>query len=305
MGRRGPVSAAGAASSNATTGTPGLVQLAQDLGGTATAPTVLSLTGVAGTLAIASTAAILSWAAASASPKLTQTIQASDIACNNLTIQPQAPFASATGTNRASGSLIFNIPAVVAGGTIAQILHQYNGASYLTETFIAGGSFRIAGTANINDLIIGSTATANTLALQAATSVTLNGTSFIFASTGGATGLTVSASGAAAGTVTWAAVATSVAYTQAANTTTTGVNTTITAQAGASTFASGDLKIGGGVAAGGGGASAAGYVDFTNQAVALTGTAYVGGAAIATIATFGFLPVKIAGTAVKLVVVQT
>ncbi len=87
------------------------------------------------------------------------------------------------------------------------------------------------------------------------------------------------------------------------NGTTTGVAFAITAQVGASAFASGDLQIGGGAAAGGGGASAAGFVDFRNQAVATSATAYAGGAAIP--ATCGYLPVKIAGTIRKLVVVQT
>lgn len=60
----------------------------------------------------------------------------------------------------------------------------------------------------------------------------------------------------------------------------------------------GDLTLGGGT-----GTSTNGAVNFVNQAVATTATAFAGGAAIP--ATCGYLPVKIAGVLRKLVIVQT
>lgn len=51
------------------------------------------------------------------SPKITQDTPTSDVATANITIQSQAPFASATGTNRNSGNVIVNLLAAVTGGT--------------------------------------------------------------------------------------------------------------------------------------------------------------------------------------------
>ncbi len=90
----------------------------------------------------------------------------------------------------------------------------------------------------------------------------------------------------------------------AQNASTTGVAMSIVAQVGASTFASGDLQLGGGAAAGGGGASAAGHVDFINQTLSGTGSSIIGGQSLAAILVNG-LPVKIGGSLYKVVVMAT
>lgn len=50
-----------------------------------------------------------------------QTQRATDAACNNFTIQTQAPLAGATGANRTPGALILSVPAAVGGGTEAKL----------------------------------------------------------------------------------------------------------------------------------------------------------------------------------------
>jgi hypothetical protein len=92
--------------SSATISTGGLITLAGDLNGTGTSassPKVGQLTGVSGTLSLATTAATISWASGTSSPTLKQ----SDVATNSatgatLTIQSQ----NATGTTSTGGNLI-------------------------------------------------------------------------------------------------------------------------------------------------------------------------------------------------------
>lgn len=59
----------------------------------------------------------IEWAASLASPTIFQATQTSNIATNNISISPQAPFASATTTNRTAGSLVVNLAAPTNGGT--------------------------------------------------------------------------------------------------------------------------------------------------------------------------------------------
>ncbi len=81
----------------------GAFTAAGDLGGNGTSQTVLSLTGSAGTLAIATTAAILQWATASSAPTLKQANNTTNSAtAAALTIQA----ANATGTTATGGKLV-------------------------------------------------------------------------------------------------------------------------------------------------------------------------------------------------------
>ncbi|HJT36826.1 MAG TPA: hypothetical protein VJ818_00235, partial [Actinomycetota bacterium] len=57
----------------------------------------------------------LLFGAAGSSPLISQSTQTSDIAPNDLTIQSQGPFASAS-THKSPGNLVFNTPAPVSGG---------------------------------------------------------------------------------------------------------------------------------------------------------------------------------------------
>ena len=61
--------------------------------------------------------ATLTWPATTVNPTITEAAQTSDAACNNLHLTPQAPFASATGTNRNPGSLEVDLAIPTNSGT--------------------------------------------------------------------------------------------------------------------------------------------------------------------------------------------
>ena len=61
----------------------------------------------------------LAFTAAATSPSFGQLAAASNVAPSNLTISPQAPFGSATGSNRNGTSLIVALPAATNSGTVA------------------------------------------------------------------------------------------------------------------------------------------------------------------------------------------
>jgi hypothetical protein len=90
---------------------------AGDLSGTSTSQTVVSITGASGVVNIAATGNVITWAAATTAPGLSQATQTSDTATNSMTLAPQAPFASATSTNRNAGNLTIALPQPVSGGT--------------------------------------------------------------------------------------------------------------------------------------------------------------------------------------------
>lgn len=69
----------------------------------------------------------LQFGASQASPTISQSTQGSDIATNNLTLSPQAPFASAS-SNKTPGSLIVSLAAPISGGsTRGQFVVKDNG----------------------------------------------------------------------------------------------------------------------------------------------------------------------------------
>jgi hypothetical protein len=78
-----------------------------------TGATVVS--AITGSTPILVTPATVEWTKATTSPVLTQATPTTDVATNNLTIQAQGPFASAS-TNKTPGSVIINNPAAVSGG---------------------------------------------------------------------------------------------------------------------------------------------------------------------------------------------
>ncbi len=76
----------------------------------------------------------------------------------------------------------------------------------------------------------------------------------------------------------------------------------INAQVGASASNSGDLQIGGGASGGGGGL--AGFVDFRNQTLSNTATT-IGAGQLLTGLLAQFVPIKVGGVAMKMVVLAT
>jgi hypothetical protein len=94
------------------------------------------------TLSGTSTTALFTFPAAVAAT-IQQTAPTTDVAVNNLTIQSQAPYASATNNARA-GSIILNIPASVdgysAGGPNPFVQVQYNGTQAIGLGYGNGGS---------------------------------------------------------------------------------------------------------------------------------------------------------------------
>jgi hypothetical protein len=88
---------------------------AGDVTGTYAATTVVGLTGSAGATAVHM--ASLTWDVGVANPNLLQTARSTDAAPSNLTLTPQAPWASATGANRKSGDLLIALSAPTNSGT--------------------------------------------------------------------------------------------------------------------------------------------------------------------------------------------
>lgn len=80
-----------------------------------------------------------------------QATQVSDVATGALTISSQAPFATATGSNRNSPNLNLTTPAPVAGGTTGMVVFQPGGATLLNVASAAPAAAPAAGTGIIWD----------------------------------------------------------------------------------------------------------------------------------------------------------
>ena len=110
------------------------VTWANDLSGSSSSNQyVQSISGNAGgggTVALNVTT--LQWAKGQSSPTISQAAQTTDVATNNLTLAPQGPWASATGSNRNPGSLIVSLSSPASGG------------SHATMTVSEGGTGRAA-----------------------------------------------------------------------------------------------------------------------------------------------------------------
>lgn len=76
-----------------------------------------NVAAISGSSPINVTPATLQWKAATVTPTLTQATQTLDALPNNLILQAQAPFASATGADRTAGSVVINMPLPSNGGT--------------------------------------------------------------------------------------------------------------------------------------------------------------------------------------------
>lgn len=100
-----------------TGGTPGAGQVVGSSGWTAT-PTVTSVThGASADAGSVLSSTALTWGKSVAAPGLLQAARDSDAAPQALTFAPQAPFATATGTNRVPGSFVVALAAPTNGGT--------------------------------------------------------------------------------------------------------------------------------------------------------------------------------------------
>ncbi len=99
---------------SATASNPGMIKLAGDIGGTGSAPTVTDITGASGKVDISSAGNIITWAAATTAPGISQTSTSSaDGADMTIAAQP------ATGAGNDGGNLLLN------GGTSGSALPGY------------------------------------------------------------------------------------------------------------------------------------------------------------------------------------
>ncbi len=78
---------------------------------------VFKVVAISGASPIAVTPALFQWAVGTVSPGWQHLAQTSDAACTNIQIKPQAPFATATGTNRNPGGVTIDLAAPTNGGT--------------------------------------------------------------------------------------------------------------------------------------------------------------------------------------------
>jgi hypothetical protein len=79
-----------------------------------------------------------------ASPTISQSAQLSDVATNNLTITPQAPFASAV-TNLVGGNVIFAMPAPVSGANTSKLIVNQGGVNVFQLSGLSGSALLYLG----------------------------------------------------------------------------------------------------------------------------------------------------------------
>lgn len=174
----------------ATTSALGIIQLAGDLGNIATAPKVVSLTGAAGVISIASTGNVITWTAATTAPGLMQAISAAGSGANMTIAAQSTSFTNANGGNLSLGTgagngsgtpglLNFNI-----GGTLTASLNTV--ALNLTNNIGVLWSSTSA-TPSIKQTTTGS-ATGQAFTIQAQSAVTTGGSLTINAGAGATTG---------------------------------------------------------------------------------------------------------------------
>lgn len=99
-----------------------------DLGGTYPNPIVLNLTHLTGNV---------TFDVAQTTPTISQPIAASDVACKDIVLTPQPPFASATGGNRVGGNFTVSLASPTNGGTTSPVLKINTGAS----TYVSLGQY--------------------------------------------------------------------------------------------------------------------------------------------------------------------
>jgi hypothetical protein len=116
-----------------------------DIAFSTSTPGATTVVSISGATPIAITPAALQWAAATASPIIEQATAASDVATQNITIQSQAPFASAV-TNLTAGNIILNIPASVSGTAHGNAQVQYNGSPVVSFGSVGTTNYLYMGT---------------------------------------------------------------------------------------------------------------------------------------------------------------
>lgn len=255
-----------------------------DLSGSSSSQSVVSLTGSGGFVPIAATGNVLRWLAATTAPGLAQVAATAGVGAT-MSIIAQAGFAGSNG-----GDLVLSSGSGTTAGNVN--VQCGSGATQFAVTALtvrcgpSGDSnywFNVSngnGQARVNAPVFGG---AGFYITNASTS----GDAFYFLPVwNGASSMSFGVS------------CTSCTITQVAAGNVTAKNMTITAQA-----AVGGASVGGDLQLGGGTGNTAGFVDFRNQTVATSATAYAGGAAVPV--TLGFLPVKVGGTTLKLLVAQT
>ena len=87
----------------------------------------------------------LTFTSTQTSPTISQATNVSDVACKNLTIASQAPYASSTGGHENPGTLFLSIPAPASGGTQGIIGFQDSGSQWLSFGAVNGTSANNAG----------------------------------------------------------------------------------------------------------------------------------------------------------------
>ena len=101
-----------------------------------------TVVAISGASPLPITPAILQWPKATVSPSLKIAAQTTDTACTDVHIVAQAPFASATGTNRNPGNVDIDLASPTNGGTTEGYLRITRGGTQIMQlgSFPAGGS---------------------------------------------------------------------------------------------------------------------------------------------------------------------
>lgn len=105
------------------------ITLVGDVTGPITNNTIAAISGASSKTIIRSTSPTLEWAETTASPLLSQAARTTDAAPQDMTVRPQAPWASATGANRTPGSYVVDLQAIVAGGAYPRLKVKYGGTT--------------------------------------------------------------------------------------------------------------------------------------------------------------------------------
>ncbi len=110
------------------------------------------------------------WAATVTGVALNFTAKGTDAAPASLTLSPQAPWASATGTNRTPGDLILDVPLAVGGGIDSGVSIRWAGTEHIFAARGSNKAFLQAGS-SISDFEIGTKNTTTNIIFKPGTGV--------------------------------------------------------------------------------------------------------------------------------------
>jgi hypothetical protein len=176
------------------------------------------------TSSILLTPSILEWGATASSPIIEQATPSSDVATTNLTIQSQAPYASAS-TNTSPGNIIAKIPSPVGAGTTGYFVVQNNATDMVRIGLNASGLAQIL--SPTEPLVVQSSNSYIHFIVPASGDIYYDSDNSIFRSSGGTTNLTLTS-----GSLQWAAGISSPTINQGTPTSDVATqNLTITSQA--------------------------------------------------------------------------